>query len=245
MVRILDIFNHPRRLRLPLAALAALTLSMGLPPASADGTRQGTAGDAAQREISGSGMALRHAEVRKLEGTRVGRDVYLEWITLRESGNQGFEVQRASSDSRGWKDVGFVQGLGDSGDERLYQFRDRDVPPEDLRYMLRVRGTDGMIQYSQINSVPVSGTVRSFRINDGDDDTPVRTATIELAQDENISLLLIDRRGNVIDRIAGRTALVSGRHDFPIDFSRLPEGSYELHLHTSEGRYRRTYDYRK
>jgi hypothetical protein len=189
--------------------------------------------------------AVQHAEVRKFEGVRSGRDVYLEWITLREDGNQGFEVQRASSESRGWQDVGFVQGQGDSGDERRYQFRDRDVPPEDLRYMLRVRGADGFIQYSQIISVPVSGILRSFRVGGGDEMTTVRTATVELANEENISLVLTDHRGNLIDRIAGQTALASGRHDFPIDFSRLPEGQYELHLYTSEGRYRRTYEYRK
>ncbi|MBR9975003.1 MAG: hypothetical protein KFF77_05435 [Bacteroidetes bacterium] len=245
MVRISDILSYPRFPRLTLAALAVTTLLLGFPPAAADGTRTLRPHTASSSMAELAVPTARHADVRKFEGVRSGRDVYLEWITLQEAGNKGFEVQRASSESHGWEEVGFVQGNGDAGDERRYQFRDRNVPPEDLRYMLRVRGTDGLIQYSQIISVPVSGVLRSFRVGGDDAMTAVRTATVELANEENISLVLADHRGNLIDRIAGQTALSSGRHDFPIDFSRLPEGQYELYLYTSEGRYRRTYEYRK
>ena len=77
-----------------------------------------------------------------------------KWATTREAGNRGFEVQRASSVSRGWEKLHFVAGIGQSSMERTYMFDDRDAPPEDLRYMLRILGTDGTIQYSQIISVP-------------------------------------------------------------------------------------------
>ena len=156
MVRMSEILKYSRFPRWTLAALAVATMFIGFPPAAADGTRPHHPRTEPISQHTPAIPSVRHAEVRKFEGVRSGRDVYLEWLTLREAENQGFEVQRASSESRGWQEVGFVQGQGDSGDERHYQFRDRDVPPEDLRYMLRVRGADGFIQYSQIISVPVS-----------------------------------------------------------------------------------------
>lgn len=186
-----------------------------------------------------------HAEVSKLKGLRIGRDVHLEWLTLRETRNRGFEVQRASSDSRGWRQVGFMQGGGDGAFERKYDFRDANVPPEDLRYMLRIVGDDGLVQYSQIISVPVSGTLRSFIVGAEQEFSPLPIARVELTRDETVSLQLADYRGNVIERVASNRQLASGKHEFTLDFSKLPSGEYEIILHTSEGRYKRMYEHRK
>lgn len=192
-----------------------------------------------------AGTRTTHVDVRKFEGTRSGRDVLLRWTTVREVANKGFEVQRASSLSRGWETVAFVPGTGSSSVDLDYQHRDRDAPPEDLRYMLRSVGTDGLIQYSQIISVPVSGILRSFDFSAQGGILSVMHATIELTREEMVSLHLADARGNVIERLAERAPLSSGRYEFPVDVSRLPEGSYELYLYTSEGRYRRSYEHRK
>lgn len=186
-----------------------------------------------------------HAEVSKLKGLRIGRDVHIEWLTQRETRNRGFEVQRASSESRGWRQVGFVQSGGDGAFDRKYDFRDGNVPPEDLRYMLRIVGDNGLVQYSQIISVPVSGTLRSFVVGAAQDFSPLPIARVELTRDETVSLQLADYRGNVIERVASNRLLASGSHEFPIDFSKLPSGEYEIILHTSEGRYKRLYEHRK
>ncbi|MBE0644061.1 MAG: hypothetical protein IH600_08275 [Bacteroidetes bacterium] len=187
-----------------------------------------------------------HTELSKLRANRIGPDVLLEWITLSEVGNRGFEVQRASSDSRGWKQAGFIPGGGDGSFARTYSFRDRRVPPEDLRYMLRIIGDDGMIQYSQIISVPVSGTLRAFVVRTEEDDP--RTApnvTVDLLNDDVISLQLTDHRGNIIENIVSKREISSGKHEFAVDCSRLPSGQYEFLLFTSEGRYNRAYDHRR
>lgn len=238
---------HPSRytdifIALLIAAAVSMLPSLAL---SQDGIAELLARPQLRQDAGSVDPLPFHAEVSKLKGLRIGRDVHLEWLTLRESRNRGFEVQRASSDSRGWRQVGFVQSGGDGAFERNYRFHDANVPPEDLRYMLRIVGDDGLIQYSQIITVPVSGTLRSFVVGAEQDFSPLPVARVELTRDETVSLQLADYRGNVIERVANNTPLASGRHEFTLDFSKLPAGNYEIILHTSEGRYRRTYEHRK
>jgi hypothetical protein len=170
----------------------------------------------------------------------------LEWTTIIEVGNRGFEVQRASSESRGWQQVGFVPGGADGQFPREYNSLDRRVPPEDLRYMLRIIGDDGMIQYSQIITVPVSGILRTFLVN-----TEVANATraphvvVDLIREDVVSLQLTDHKVNILENVASRKKLPIGKHDFSVDCSNLPRGRYEFLLFTSEGQYRRNYEVRK
>ncbi|MFZ1731416.1 MAG: hypothetical protein WBQ23_07225 [Bacteroidota bacterium] len=183
-----------------------------------------------------------HTELDKLTATRVGLDVQLEWITLSEIGNRGFEVQRASSESRGWQQVVFVPGGSDGRLTRNYSALDRRVPPEDLRYMLRMVGDDGMIQYSQIITVPVSGILRSFAVNleTINAETGPRLI-VELLRNDVVSLQVTDFHGNVLEQIVSQKKLSVGKHDFLVDCSRYTNGEYNFLLSTSEGQYRRSY----
>lgn len=151
--------------RLTPALLVAMMLLLGLPPAAADGTRGLRPHLRGTPAAGQSTTTVMHADVSKLKGSRSGRDVLLEWVTLREIANKGFEVHRACSESRGWRQVGFVPGGADGGFERSYSYHDRNVSPEDLRYMLRIIGTDGSIQYSRIITVQMSARLRSFVVD--------------------------------------------------------------------------------
>jgi hypothetical protein len=201
---------------------------------------------ASRRDSAGPRLASVHAEISRLRAVRFGSEIVVDWETLSETGNRGFEVHRACSESRGWQNRGFVQGGFDGRSTREYRFVDRGVPPEDVRYMLRILGHDGMIQYSQIITVPVKGILRSFVVSPAPEDaTSAASITVDLEKDDVITLQLADDRDNIIERIVSDKQLPSGRHDFTIDGDRLPSGSYDILLFTSEGRFRRSYEHRK
>ena len=170
-----------------------------------------------------------HASVAEFTGQRDGADVQLTWTTEREIGNSGFHVQRASSESRGWEELTFVTGFGNSQLTQTYHFRDRKAPPEDLRYTLRIIGNDGILR-----SFPVEGPQdragKLFRVRVG------LTATATVA------MQVSDHRGITLLRVMGGQELESGTHDIELDCSRLLAGRYTLLLHTPEGRYRRQVD---
>lgn len=185
-----------------------------------------------------------HAQVVDFRARRIGADVRLEWRTLREIGNRAFEIQRASSSSRGWRSIGSIPGGADGDLPRSYNFHDKRVPEEDLRYMLRITGHDERIQYSPIITAPATGILRSFDI-EAESTRNRAHIIIELMRHDIISLELTDGSGTVIDRILAARKLPSGRHSFAMDCSSMPEGSYELQLETSEGRYTRDYQHRR
>ncbi|MDT8324069.1 MAG: hypothetical protein RRA94_08165 [Bacteroidota bacterium] len=185
------------------------------------------------------GLASR-AVVTKFTGQREGRDVRLHWVTARESGNRGFEVQRASSLSRGWERLHFVPGFGSSTLEQNYQFTDRSAPPEDVRYMLRILGSDGMVQYSQIITVPAGSMLRSFTVQPlREDEEKIFRARIDLTEAGVTALSVIDQKGLTLLRVMAATQLEAGKHDFIVDCSKVPHGTYTLMLHIPEGRYSR------
>jgi hypothetical protein len=227
------------------AALAVLFLS-AVPTQAQVGVAHLLPHATAIRDLFRSEIVPFHVELGKLHANRVGLDVLVEWKTLSEVGNRGFEVQRASSESRGWKPAGYVPGGANGNLMREYSFLDRKAPPEELRYMLRITGDDGMIQYSQIVSVPVSGTLRAFVVNTPDEDERLLpSVTVDLLKDEVISLQVADHRGNILENIVRKQPLSSGKHEFALDCSRLPGGKYQVLLITSEGRYYRQYDHKR
>ncbi|MBR9979280.1 MAG: hypothetical protein KFH87_14445 [Bacteroidetes bacterium] len=190
------------------------------------------------------GNTLFHAQVVDFHARRIGTDVLLEWRTVREIGNHEFEVQRASSSSRGWRRVGSIPGGADGQMPRDYRYNDKRVPDEDLRYMLRITGYDGSIQYSHIVSAPSQGILRSFDI-ETETSRAMARIIIDLMRKDVISLQVTDESGLLIDRILARRQLPVGRHSFSMDCSALSDGMYELKLETSEGNYTKRYHYRR
>lgn len=180
------------------------------------------------------------AVVTQFTGKREGREVRLHWVTARESGNRGFEVQRASSLSRGWERLTFVPGFGSSTMEQDYHFTDRGAPPEDVRYMLRIIGQDGVVQYSQIIAVPAGSMLKSFTARQvSDEEEKVFRASVELTEAGVTALSVIDGKGLTLLRVMAATRLEAGRHEFIVDCSKVPRGEYTLMLHIPEGRFSR------
>jgi hypothetical protein len=180
------------------------------------------------------------AVISKFSGERDRKHVQLAWQTEREINNSGFEVQRASSQSRGWERLTFVPGVGTTSLGQSYMYTDRNAPPEDLRYMLRVLGSDGVIQYSQIITIPAGALLRSFTVEVPENSfSTIFTANIELDKDAQVALSLIDENGITMLRVLAAKQLTRGSHELPFDCAKLPGGEYRLLLHSPEGRFSR------
>jgi hypothetical protein len=237
-----------RSQRIWTCILTALFLSMGVVSDSHSSSVQSSApflvAEGVRLPAAEEMLSMRwpgRASISTFTGVREGKHVRLEWLTTSEVNNQGFDVQRASSDSRGWERLIFVPGSGNSRMEQRYSHEDRQAPPEDLRYMLRVLGNDGTVQYSQIITVAAGSVLRSLIVR-GPTDTfgKFYTAEIELSDEASVSIHLLDQMGNILVRTMSSQPLKQGRSSVPIDCSQLPEGSYELLVFIPDGRVSRT-----
>lgn len=83
-------------------------------------------------------------------------DAYLEWVTLSESNNLGFEIQRKTQDED-FEKIGFIEGKGTTVGENSYSYIDKDLFPGTYTYRLKQMDYDGEYSYSNSTEIVVHG----------------------------------------------------------------------------------------
>ncbi len=214
--------------------LVALTESVQLFPSLGASTEQS---QASLISLSGDSPS---AELRRFAGTRQGRNVILEWTAHREHDLMSYEIQRASSASRGWERVGTMAAVN-GGIPQTYNFIDRNVPAEDVRYLLRIHGRNNEILYSDIIVVALDGIVRSFAVMpepSGRLNTYI--ISVGLNKQGKVELVLNNADGHTVERIFTSSELGPGEHTFNLDGTDLIAGSYSVKLQTPDGDFQRS-----
>ena len=87
--------------------------------------------------------------------------VTLKWETETEVNNYGFEIQRKDpplnplpgGEQKGWVDVGFVKGNGNSNSPKEYSFTDENITAGSYKYRLKQIDNDGTFEYSDVVEV--------------------------------------------------------------------------------------------
>jgi len=84
-----------------------------------------------------------------------GNDVHLHWVTVTETDNFGFDVERKDAAEIAWQRIGFVHGAGTTSAPEDYDFYDLDLAPGAVEYRLKQIDTDGSFEYSQTVAVAI------------------------------------------------------------------------------------------
>jgi hypothetical protein len=91
------------------------------------------------------------------------KDIKLEWTTLSETNNYGFEIECSSNGEKFVKIV-FIQGYGTTNKPQEYSFTDNKLESGIYYYRLKQVDYDGTISYSNILSVNI-GVPKEFNLN--------------------------------------------------------------------------------
>lgn len=86
-------------------------------------------------------------ELKSFTATVSGDLINLDWTTAKEINFSHFEIER-SVDQNNWKQLGIVQGLGESNSDVNYSFTDRSIPFGVIYYRLKSVDIDGSFEYS-------------------------------------------------------------------------------------------------
>ena len=79
--------------------------------------------------------------------------VLLEWFTMTEVDNYGFDVERSVNNNE-WQKIGFVKGNGNSNSQKSYSFVDDQLTGgSQFKYRLKQIDTDGSYEYSAVVEV--------------------------------------------------------------------------------------------
>ncbi|PIP78220.1 MAG: hypothetical protein COW85_04975 [Ignavibacteria bacterium CG22_combo_CG10-13_8_21_14_all_37_15] len=104
--------------------------------------------------VTVSGTSVLPVELTSFTAVFNNGAVELNWNTVTEVNNYGFEVERASRNEelgiRNWKKVGFVKGNGNSNSPKDYSFTDKTISYGSYAYRLKQLDNDGAFKYSKI-----------------------------------------------------------------------------------------------
>jgi len=101
--------------------------------------------------LIGNDMTL-PVELTSFEIKNVKEKPMLEWVSVSEINNEGWNVQR-SENGFSWTTIGHVSGRGDSKNTNDYSYTDEDVPPKLLFYRLEQIDLDGKTHYTEVKSI--------------------------------------------------------------------------------------------
>jgi len=106
------------------------------------------------------GNSLLPVELASFTAERSGAGVRLQWSTVTETNNYGFEVERKTLDNEqltmnNWWKVGFVEGNGTTNAPRTYSFSDNYLLSGRYSYRLKQIDRDGQSAYSKTVEVTI------------------------------------------------------------------------------------------
>ncbi|MGQ9643203.1 MAG: T9SS type A sorting domain-containing protein, partial [Ignavibacterium sp.] len=144
-------------------------------------------------------------ELSSFTATVNGTSVTLNWTTVTETNNRGFEVQRKTSDD-GFVTVGFVNGKGTTTQIQNYSFTESNLPLGNYAYRLKQIDFDGTFEFSNLIEVSVVAP-REFSLeqNFPNPFNPSTMISFSLKTDADVSLKVFNLLGQEI------ATLVNGR----------------------------------
>ena len=155
----------------------------------------------------------------------MGKNVILNWRTVTEVSNYGFEVER-SADQINWDRIGFVKGHGNSNSEHNYSYSDDISFNGVLYYRLKQLDSDGHFEYSKEISVNNSHpTMFSVDQNFPNPFNPSTTIRFSIASRSNVKVDFYASTGELVHSLATKTYEV-GNHTISFDASQLSAGTY-------------------
>lgn len=164
------------------------------------------------------------------EVSRSGKNAVLNWKTISETNNKGFEVER-STNGVNWQSIGFIESKangGNSSNELVYTFND-DIPDKGMNYY-RLRQTDvnGKFEYSVVKQINFehSGVLVKLYPN------PAKTLVAVMGVEPGYMIR--------IDDVSGKTVLKSVKAsgadgESIINISALSKGIYLMIITVKDG----------
>ncbi|MBS1492552.1 MAG: T9SS type A sorting domain-containing protein [Bacteroidetes bacterium] len=155
--------------------------------------------------------------------------VKLVWSTISELNNKGFVVERKSIGE--FKEIGFVNGSGNSNNIHNYKYEDKNLPVGNFSYRLKQVDYNGNFKYYNLANEVNVGVPNQYSLSQNYPNpfNPVTNIEFELPQNIYVELKVFDVTGREVSTIVSQ-ALQSGYYKYSFDASSISSGSYFFRL---------------
>jgi hypothetical protein len=161
--------------------------------------------------------------------------VLLNWKTVTETNNKGFEIQRRTNNSD-WTSVQFIKGYGTTTEMRQYSFNDdiQNIPGNQIYYRLKQIDFDGGYKFSKEASVQNTYVLNySLEQNFPNPFNPNTTIKYALPKAGMVTIKVFDLLGNLVKTLVNENE-TSGSHIINFDASGLSSGIYVYKIKSGE-----------
>jgi len=163
-----------------------------------------------------------------------GYNVKLNWTTSTETNNKGFQIERMNVAEGIWKVIGFVEGAGNSGVEKTYEFNDMKLNTGRYKYRMKQIDFNGNYNYLNLNGEIVITLPKKFNLSQNYPNpfNPATKMDYELPVDCKVRLVIYDVLGREIKTIVNDYQS-AGLHSIDFDAKQLASGFYYYSLKTN------------
>ncbi len=179
---------------------------------------------------------LMPVELAEFSGSNKVNINLLTWTTASEKNNQGFGIER-SMDGINFREIAFVEGVGNSNRLQRYSYEDHLEAPQTFYYRLRQVDYDGIFTYSKIIVLTVDATSSNYvevYCDGSSADIAIRT---QFDKQDKATLTIYSLTGAVISR--QRLEIPVGNYLQRICLPQTAKGVYILEINTLGGTWKR------
>ena len=149
----------------------------------------------------------------------------LKWITATETNNYGFEIEKSENNNT-WKNIGFINGAGNSNSQKEYSFTEKI--PESGKYFYRLKqiDIDGTFEYSSPVEIVIENP-KTFELaqNYPNPFNPSTSIQYQVSRNSNITLKVYDIVGNQIATLVDEFKS-AGKYEVEFGAANLASGIY-------------------
>ncbi|HMQ69381.1 MAG TPA: T9SS type A sorting domain-containing protein [Ignavibacteria bacterium] len=193
--------------------------------------------DSIETDITGDGTFLVDTsyivfpvELSGFSGIANRNDVALNWTTVSEVNNSGFDIERTSNNLK-WQKIGYIKGNGTKNSVTNYNFEDLSLNSGKYKYRLKQIDYNGNYEYFDLDNEISVGVPEEFSLkqNYPNPFNPVTKIDFDLPVNSNTSLKIYSMDGKEIKSLINGS-LNAGYYSVDFDASQLPSGVYYYRL---------------
>jgi len=167
-------------------------------------------------------------EMYSFSASLIDNAIQLNWATETEVSNYGFQVQRSASNVQSfeWRNIGFVEGHGNSNSPKEYSFVDRNVTGGKYSYRLKQIDNDGKFEYSKVIEID-AGTPIEYELSQNYPNpfNPSTTIRFTIPEKGNVKLMIFNILGEEVATLLNE-AKEAGVHTINFSAAELKSGIY-------------------
>ncbi|CAF3780287.1 unnamed protein product [Rotaria sp. Silwood1] len=154
--------------------------------------------------------------------------VDLNWSTVSEINNAGFDIERKAIDNSNWSKVGNVSGSGTVNHTVNYKFSEKIEGKGKYNYRLKQIDNNGNFEYFTLSSLVEVGVPNKFALSQNYPNpfNPTTKIDFELPFDSKVTISIFDMTGREVMTLLNGDLKPSGYYTTNINAASLSSGAY-------------------